>query len=307
MLESFGKILMVRISYACADFLADIQYSAARQRQVCNWIEHINPTRDHNDALKLRDDQTCCWILRHTEWQKWLSGTHRFIWIHGIPGAGKTILASYIIEQIRKISPTLHVKNIYSYFYCSYRHTDDQTSSFLRWIVSQLCRKLRCVPQDILDLYHDNADMTVEQLKIALSALLREIGFVYIVLDAIDECNTRSDIHTIDAPGARRELLELLESLLTDPKFDKIQIIATSRDYRDIEDVLEPLSVPISMSNSLVDEDIRTYVGSQLYTNKRFTRWSSTLLDDIRDALVEGAKGMYVYLCLPSPSFPFVY
>ncbi|KAF2794499.1 hypothetical protein K505DRAFT_26200 [Melanomma pulvis-pyrius CBS 109.77] len=266
---------------------------ATQRRQICDWIEHVNPTRNHNDALKLRDDQTCCWILRHIEWQKWLSGTRRFIWIHGIPGAGKTILASYIIEQIRNVSPTLHVKNACLYFYCSYRHTDNQTSSFLRWMVSQLCRQLQYMPQDLLDLYNNNSDMTIEQLKAALSALLGEIGLVYVVLDAIDECNTKSDVRAIDAPGARRELLQLLESLLTDPEFDKVQIVATSRNYRDIEDSLEPLSVPISMSNPLVDEDIRTYVGTQLRTNDRFSRWSTTLLNDIKDALAEGAKGMF--------------
>jgi hypothetical protein len=90
----------------------------------------------------------------------------------------------------------------------------------------------------------------------------------------------------------RVEFLQLLHTLLTQPEYAKIKIIATSRNYVDIEEVLRPLSAPVSMSNPLVDEDIRTYVNTQLQTNNRFMRWSLPLLKEIEDDLVEGAKGM---------------
>ena len=242
--------------------------------------------------MQLRDDQTCGWILRQQEWDDWVNGAHRLIWVHGIPGAGKTILASYIIEQATSVLSNRQVTSACLYFYCSYRHGGDQTTSFLRWVVSQLCRQLNRIPQEISELHQKNAELTVAQLTNALATLLGEIGLVYIIIDAIDECNTMSDIQAVDAPGMRVEFLQLLHTLLTLLEYAKIKIIATSRNYVDIEEVLRPLSAPVSMSNPLVDEDIRTYVNTQLQTNNRFRRWPLPLLREIKDALVEGAKGM---------------
>ena len=296
--ENFDRISTVTqalILMYCVHPVANSGYLDSKRREICNWVERINPTQDHNNAIILREEQTCRWILRQPEWQDWLAGAHRFIWIHGIPGAGKTILASYIIDEATSFCSKLQVTNVCLYFYCSYRHTEDQTSSFLRWIVSQLCGHLKSIPQEIVHIHQKKAEPTIAQLKRALSALLGHIGVVYIILDAIDECNTQSGVHAADAHDARKTLLSLLAELLMDPAFAKIRILATSRNYIDIENVLKPLSAPISMSNSLVDEDIRTYVKAELQTNEKFTRWPATLMDEILEALVKGAKGMYVY------------
>jgi len=40
-------------------------------------------------------------MLRSQEWTDWLYAKTRCIWIYGIPGAEKTILASHLIEAIK--------------------------------------------------------------------------------------------------------------------------------------------------------------------------------------------------------------
>jgi hypothetical protein len=272
--------------------VADMEHVESRHAAICDWIERINPTMDHINALKLRDDHTYGWFLRQKQWQDFLAGSHRLIWIHGIPGAGKTILASYIIEQIIAISSKLAVTNSCLYFYCSYRHTDDQASSFLRWIVSQLCRQLKCVPQEVIQLHEMRTEATMTDLKKALSILLEQVGLVYVVIDAIDECNTTSNNQTSDAADMRQDFLGLMKCLLMQPEFARMKIIATSREYTDIQDALRNLSAPISMSNPLVDEDIRKYVNSQLHSIKSFEHWSPNLLHEVAETLVIGAKGM---------------
>ncbi|KAF2469240.1 uncharacterized protein BDR25DRAFT_263686 [Lindgomyces ingoldianus] len=251
-----------------------------RQRDVCNWIERTNPTLDHNNAIKLRDEATCRWILRSVEWKNWLAGSNRFLWVYGIPGAGKTILASYIIEQTIQHCPSSQIESTCLYYYCSYRHTEDQTLAFLSWIVSQLCRKLKCVPEDLWELYQINALPIILQLKQGIESGLKKIGQVYIIIDAVDECNTRDD------------LLQALASFVADPTFARLRILATSRNYLDIESTFRPISEPLSMSNPLVDEDIRMYVASELRANKKFARWSR-IFPEMTEALVNGAKGMF--------------
>jgi hypothetical protein len=257
--------------------------SDTKRRDVCAWLEYINPTGYHNNTLKLREEHTCKWIQREPKWKDWLAGTQRFFWIHGIPGAGKTILASYIIEQTEAFCKNRQSKNVCLYYYCSYSHTTkDDTSGFLGWIVSQLCRKAATIPEHLLDLHNMSKEPRMEQLQEALGALLQRMDEVYIVLDGVDECKQREN------------LLKLIRTLMTDSAFTKIQLFATSRNYVDIEQALNPISASISMTNSLVNEDIRTYVNSELQTNPKVAHWPPELMTDVQETLVEGAKGMWV-------------
>jgi hypothetical protein len=150
----------------------------------------------------------------------------------------------------------------------------------MRWVVSQLCRKLHIIPREIWESYQRNTEPHLPQLKRALVPLLNKVDALYILLDAVDECDPR------------RDLLQLVTDLMTDEDFAKVCILATSRQYSDIENVFRPISEPISMCNSLVDSDIRIYVDSELHSNPKFRRWPDNLLDEILEALVEGAKGM---------------
>ncbi|KAF2867488.1 hypothetical protein BDV95DRAFT_180759 [Massariosphaeria phaeospora] len=115
----------------------------SKLREVCGWLEQTNPTVDHKNARELREVETSRWIGRDDGFKKWLAATHRFLWIHGIPGAGKTILLSHVIEQTQAFCDQLTGANAYIYYYCSFRCTGDEVSSCLRWVVSQLCRQLQ--------------------------------------------------------------------------------------------------------------------------------------------------------------------
>jgi hypothetical protein len=115
-----------------------------------------------------------------------------------------------------------------------------------------------------------------------LESVLKSCGLVYIVIDALDESMPRHD------------LLKVVRDLATDPRFSKIQLLATSREYLDIERIMEDKSVGIPMANDLVNEDIRTYLRVHLHSNARFSRWPEELLLEVEEAVCLGAKGMYV-------------
>lgn len=262
--------------------------AALDRRMICDWLELTNPTHDHNLACKLHEQQTCEWILKFDGWNKWLSfsslrNIDRFLWVHGIPGSGKTVLASYIVTRIedhcskipgpRELHPCL-------YYYCSYRHHQDEALPFLIWVTTQLCRYLGRVPGIIADRHHLRKEITIADLKIAIRTLLDDVDVVYIVLDAVDESDPRDN------------LLAVLVTLSQQVEFSKIRLLATSRDYVDIEKALKPISVSIPMSNPLIDVDIRQYVSVALQENRRLCRWPDGLKKEILEALVQGSKGM---------------
>ena len=103
---------------------------------------------------------------------------------------------------------------------------------------------------------------------------------VYIVLDAVDESMPRAD------------LLRVIRDLSTDTRFSALSLLVTSRQYIDIEQVLEACSIPITMSNPFVEEDIWTLVHSTVQSDARYQRWPEDLRREMQDTIPKRAKGM---------------
>ncbi|KAH7379601.1 hypothetical protein BKA66DRAFT_550433 [Pyrenochaeta sp. MPI-SDFR-AT-0127] len=263
------------------------RHTAADRRKMCDWIEQINPTLIHEQSCQRHEKRTCEWVHRVDQWNDWLHRQRRLLWIHGIPGAGKTVLASYLIQQtITYCESQLSEQTACLYYYCSFRHGQeerrDESLPFLRWVVSQLCRRTDHVPPEMISLYRQNSIPSSQPLMDALSKLLAHFQVLYIVIDAVDESNPRDD------------LLRLIQTITSHPKYAKIQLLVTSRRYADIEEILRPLSEPtLPMSNSVVDVDIRAYIDTTIQQSKCFSKWSSELQKDIVETLAQGAQGMF--------------
>jgi hypothetical protein len=103
---------------------------------------------------------------------------------------------------------------------------------------------------------------------------------VYLVLDAVDESMPRAD------------LLRVVRDLSMDARFSALGLVVTSRLYIDIEQVLEACSVPVTMSNPFVEEDIGTLVRSTVQLEARYQRWPEDLKHEMQDAISKRAKGM---------------
>jgi hypothetical protein len=112
--------------------------------EVCTWLESTNPSSNHIDALKLREEHTGLWMTESTDWKEWLEGKTRCLWLHGIPGAGKTVLASFLVDQAQAACLKLTITAsqgkpvVCVYYYCYFARSQDETAPFLRWVVGQL-------------------------------------------------------------------------------------------------------------------------------------------------------------------------
>lgn len=219
-------------------------------------------------------------MLKTPEWEAWFAGKARSLWFHGIPGAGKSVLASFLIEEIdQHCSSQTNAASVY--YYCYFGHHQDESNALLRWLVSQLCRRSGTVlPPELLRVYDRNLSVETSKLLSLLSAVLQSYDSVFLSIDALDESQPR------------QPLLSVLRTLLTDSRFGKIQLFTTSRQYLEIEEVMSQISLRLPMDHDLVREDIRTYVRSVLDTSREFKRWPPVLRNDIEAKLVDGAKGM---------------
>jgi hypothetical protein len=82
-------------------------------------------------------------------------------------------------------------------------------------------------------------------------------------------------------------------------QLDNMHLLMTSRKERDIESSLESYiqeEDTVCLQRDVVDKDIQQYVQQRLSNDKTLAKWNkdSAVRQEIEDALICGARGMYV-------------
>ncbi|KAF2006078.1 hypothetical protein P154DRAFT_482839, partial [Amniculicola lignicola CBS 123094] len=261
------------------DFLSE-----SERNGIYTWLETTNPSNIHNRSQRLYEPGTGAWMLRSSEWPLWIEGKTRCLWVHGIPGAGKSILASHLATEVAKHCDSLsseHAKFGHAYYYCYFGHNQDEATHFVRWVVGQLCRQSGKVPKELHEVHKSGKNPDMSSLLSILGTTLQAFERVYIVLDAVDESKPRT------------ELLTVIRNLSTDARLSSLALVATSRRYKEIVDVMKTCSTPISMSNPLVQEDIGVLVRSTVQADLRYKEWPEELRREMQETIPKRAKGMF--------------
>ncbi|TRX94760.1 hypothetical protein FHL15_004221 [Xylaria flabelliformis] len=255
-------------------------------------LNHCLPRNDdmsalHSERKALQEPETCDWIFREKSLKDWLQRDHighvRYIWVHGIPGAGKTVLASSIIERAASNCNSCG----YAYYYCLYSRRQDETIPFLKYILRLLCKqKQTMVLPKLHEAYAREEALSVEDLLNCLEeiSLAHDKG-IHIIIDAVDESNPREG------------LLQVLGRIGTEPRFRKVSLLFTSREENDISKHIKEQNnavACISMSNINVRDDIKRYIHAQLTESGVFKMWyDSDLITEVEKHLTSQAKGMF--------------
>ena len=258
----------------------------SERTQVLGWLQSKchNPSVIHNSILEHREEHTAKWLLRWEKWNSWLQSEStpedRFLWIHGIPGAGKSVLASATIESIKSHCEDNTNRRLgYAYYYCHFSHKQDAGSSFLHWVVSRLSHQAEWAPSQLKAIRDSGHELTITELLMVLQSILQRFSAVYLAVDGVDESQPRT------------HLLSVLTTLATDESFRNLRLFATSRLHQDIESAFSGISASISMSNASVSEDIQTVVHKWITSSPRMRCWTH-LSQWIEERLCLGAHGM---------------
>ena len=176
-----------------------------------------------------------------------------------------------------------------AFAYFKYDVPEHQNSStILSSFIKQLCYALEEVPDHLLKLceefdpcYPSNGRFITE-----LQALIEMYQEVFIVIDALDECN----IHY------REDFIETLSKLIV--TLPCIKIFITSRRERDIENAFTAQRTPVIPIEARdvgkdIDEFVRGRVEEWVRDKKLYIK-SEELRKKVIDTLIDGANGMYV-------------
>ncbi|KAF5517510.1 Vegetative incompatibility protein HET-E-1 [Colletotrichum aenigma] len=191
-----------------------------KRREVLDWISDFDHERRHFEAKHSRVNDTGSWITENASFEKWRddASSPNVLWCHGLPGPGKTVLASVVVDHLRML-PTSEVA--VSHFYLKYSDEGSQIlSTILASVLNQALFELPEIPKAVIEAFRRNRNGSrmmgtadAMQMLLDVSTPRRRL---YVVLDALDECD----------PCQRRRLLLAIGELAG---CNSIKILVTSR------------------------------------------------------------------------------
>ncbi|KAK2678869.1 P-loop containing nucleoside triphosphate hydrolase [Fusarium oxysporum f. sp. vasinfectum] len=138
---------------------------------------------------------TCTWILQNPQYRDWLRSEECFLlWVSADPGCGKSVLASYLINN-RMGKEGLSEDNLCYFFFKSDNYDQRSGSTALQSLLRQLCTKhLEIIPL-VADLLRGQSLEDLKTLWLTLVAAIQKIQVVdekahqqvFCVLDGVDE------------------------------------------------------------------------------------------------------------------------
>ncbi|KAK3321504.1 hypothetical protein B0T19DRAFT_374928 [Cercophora scortea] len=191
-LTQFEKIRDLRAS-ATRSFEQEQEGRESRQRdRVMQWLSPFNCVNEHE---RHRSKRSVCkdpgrWLLNNDKFKDWVSSdrsANPMLWLSGIPGAGKTVLASVVVDEVKNV-PNATV----AFFYC--RHGEVTRISFIGVARSILVQLLVQSPS-VLPYFFQKASVSSEAIltsaetaKDMIQTALHSCERAYLIIDGIDEC-----------------------------------------------------------------------------------------------------------------------
>lgn len=256
---------------------------------ILNWLTPIDYASQQADFVSRRQEGTGQWLLESAEFRTLMKGDKQMLFCPGIPGAGKTILTSIVIDCLCARFRNDGTVGI-AYLYCEFRQKDQQSpEDLLASLLRQLAEGRPCLPPNLTSLFSSHKRQNTRPSFGELSGSLRSIAATYskvfIIVDALDECQ--------EANGCRARLLSELISLRGKCGAN---IFATSRFTPEIARHFEG---DMTLEIRAHDQDVRRYLDSHIAYLPSFVQRRLDMREEIKTAIVDAVDGMYV----PLPSY----
>lgn len=69
-------------------------------QDIIIWLWTSDTSANYHAACKIRRPETGKWLLESSQFKGWEKSKGKLMWLHGIPGCGKTIMTSTIIDHL---------------------------------------------------------------------------------------------------------------------------------------------------------------------------------------------------------------
>ena len=172
------------------------------------------------------------------------------------------------------------------FVYCNFRRKQEQNpKNLMASLLKQLLQGLPSMPNSLLQLYERHmlkkSLPSLEEIIQALQSISSEFCRVFIIVDALDECQ--------DLDGGHRTFLAELFTLQSKVAAN---IFATSRFIPEVEKEFEGRGAQLEIRAN--HEDLERYLDGHMMRLPSFVLRSPDLQNEIKDAIIKAVDGMYV-------------
>ncbi|MCJ1262568.1 hypothetical protein MMC22_002438 [Lobaria immixta] len=219
-LERFKQSISIILNHANLTLSQEIRGGGAKVtiKSIIDWLSPLNFLAKQQAIVKESRDGTGTWFLDSEIFTSWTSSEKYILWCPGIPGAGKTFLASIVADRLQKVYQSQNA--VVLMIYCNYNDSSNQsTGDFIASLLKQIIQTQPILSGNIEELYQAHhrkgTRPTKGDLISILDSELLQYDSVFIIVDALDELLENL---------ARLELIETLRDLKAKPK-----LMVTSR------------------------------------------------------------------------------
>ncbi|KAJ7658211.1 ankyrin repeat-containing domain protein [Mycena polygramma] len=265
---------------SCVQSFLTCKFPAAERHQILEWISPLNSFQRQVDIFSTSQPVTGQWLLTNPIFKEWQDGSGQVLWCRGIPGAGKTVLASLVIHHLADRAADARV----AWVYLNHKETEIQTpANVLGVFLKQLALKLNFVPAGLESLYkHHTVQQTTpkcEEIINVFPSVITKYRKMTLVIDALDEY-----------PEVQRHILiEFLATLGSN-----VNLMITSRPHINLDSCFPEIQV---LNIEAADSDVYQYVHTQILKSARLSKHvkaQPTLHTEILDKVVHNAQGMFL-------------
>ncbi|KAI3543019.1 hypothetical protein CSPX01_06615 [Colletotrichum filicis] len=215
---------------------------------------------------------TLSWFLASVDFELWSSEKERLLFIHGLPGVGKSVLASVVANTLDK---TFEVG--VATLFCDSQPQENTEENLLLSLLRQLMRSISNRSDKSFCLRHQlQSPLSQQGLLETLEEVVAEFERVHMIIDGFDQLKDH----------IRMSLLRSLKKL----NDQKVSILITSRTIplimRDME------GWPTVFFDSKAD-DIRLWLRERNPHHQSTT--PSDLLEDVDDQVVQFSEGTFLF------------
>ncbi|KAK7966055.1 uncharacterized protein PG986_000332, partial [Apiospora aurea] len=250
---------------------------------VLDWLSSFDYAGEQSSYFRRHQARAGQWLLKSAQYQKWTNTRKQLFFCEGPPGSGKTFLTSILVNDLCDRIPAGGSTAI-CYIYCSIRQ-QKKLDDLLACLLNQLARNQTLLPRSVLDLYERSENgrtrPSVEGIRETLLSVVPSYSRVFIVVDAIDECQ--------EGDGCRPRFISELLNLHT--KLG-VNVLVTSRFVPEIK---TRFGGSTTQEVRATTEEIECYIEDNMIQLPRFVATNLDLRYEIKERIVNASDGIFLF------------
>ncbi|KAI9857467.1 MAG: hypothetical protein M1813_008217 [Trichoglossum hirsutum] len=273
----------------------------SKEQTECLQCLYTSDYDDYKETIVPRAEGTCTWFLQHPKYLAWKKEEKSsLLWVSGDPGCGKTVLSSFLVDELNSASSQATLPATVCHFFC-----DDKIESQKdgKAILSGLLHQLFCANHLLIRHAMRHFDTKSSKMVTGMTTLwdiLRTAstdpgaGNIICVIDALDECEAVS----------RRDLIRWFVDYFAEtisPNRPFLKVIMTSRGYRSIEKAFSSVSHVRLKAEDMTDSisaDVTRVIKKRLREVECLTGCSERTRIKIERRLIENADRTFLWVSL---------